>query len=100
MDYTTSNLPPDPQQLLESGWLEVTPETMKTHIPSQEYFNPNTGMKIRFDPKTPGAPGFEGLDHYHIYNPQRTGRRDYYLDRYGHSVPKGSKASHILPKEF
>jgi|JFJP01.1.fsa_nt_gi hypothetical protein len=100
MDYTTNNLPSDPKQLLLAGWVETTPQAMKDHTSAREYYNPKTGMKVRFDPKTIGALGFEGVDHYHIYNPQRTSKRDYYLDSEGHPVPKGSKASHILPKEF
>ncbi|MDM8520699.1 hypothetical protein QUF64_11660 [Anaerolineales bacterium HSG6] len=99
MNYSTGNLPSDPQKLLQVGWLDVTPTAMKASIPSREYYNPQTGIKVRFDPKTVGAPGFEGVDHYHIYNPNRTSRRDYYLDIRGNPVSKGSKESHILPED-
>jgi hypothetical protein len=70
---------------------------MRKNTNSREYEDPRTGIRVRFDPGKPGAPGFEGKDHYHIYNPNRTGKGDYYLDKNGNPVPKGSKASHILP---
>ncbi|RTE06441.1 hypothetical protein EJQ19_22930 [Paenibacillus whitsoniae] len=54
---------------------------------------------VRFDPGKEGAPGFEGKDHYHIDNPNKTGRLDYYLDKNGNPVVKGSKPSHVLPNE-
>ena len=64
---------------------------------SREYYDPATGLKVRFDPGKPGANGFEGIDHYHVYNPKGTGKADYYLDKNGNPVSKGSKPSHIVP---
>jgi hypothetical protein len=95
--FTYNNLPKNPKELLEDGWKDVTPDGMRKNTNSREYEDPRTGIRVRFDPGKPGAPGFEGKDHYHIYNPNRTGKGDYYLDKNGNPVPKGSKASHILP---
>jgi hypothetical protein len=55
------------------------------------------GLTVRFDKGKKGNPGFGGKDHYHILNPNSTGKHDYYLDKYGNPVAKNSKASHILP---
>ena len=41
--------------------------------------------------------GYGGKDHYHVLNPNSTGKHDYYLDKDGNPVPKNSKASHIIP---
>jgi hypothetical protein len=60
--------------------------------------NPRTGEIIRFDKGRPGTPGFEGKDHYHRLNPNRTGRHDEYLDVNGNPVARGSDPSHILPR--
>lgn len=94
-----ANYPKDPNALIDDGWEDVTPEGMKNNTSSREFIDPETGTKVRFDPETPGVPGFEGQDHYHNYNPKSTGKGDYYLDIDGNPVPKGSKASHILPTE-
>jgi len=90
-------MPKNPSDLVKNGWKDVTPEGMAKNTASREYLDPNTGMKVRFEPGKPGANGFEGQDHYHIYNPSSTGKGDYYLDINGNPVPKGSKGSHILP---
>ncbi|AVF25879.1 hypothetical protein ERICIV_01722 [Paenibacillus larvae subsp. larvae] len=95
--FSNNNLPRDPGELIKSGWKDVTPEGMEKNTKSREYLDPETGMKVRFDPGKQGANGFEGKDHYHIVNPNSTGKGDYYLDANGKPVPKGSKASHILP---
>ncbi|WP_339274057.1 hypothetical protein MKY59_23680 [Paenibacillus sp. FSL W8-0426] len=95
--YTTNNLPKDPKELINNGWKDTTPEGMAKNTSSREYIDPVTGMKVRFDPGKPGANGFEGKDHYHIHNPNSTGKNDYYLDANGNPVAKGSKASHIIP---
>ncbi|WP_235332168.1 WXG100 family type VII secretion target [Paenibacillus terrae] len=94
---STNNLPKDPKELMSSGWRDATPEGMAKNTQSREYIDPETGLKVRFDPGKPGANGFEGKDHYHIHNPNSTGKNDYYLDVDGNPVPKGSKASHIVP---
>jgi len=96
VNFSPSNLPKDPQELV-NGWKDVTPEGMAKNTASREYIDPSTGMKVRFDPGKPGASGFEGKDHYHVYNPNGTTKADYYLDVNGNPVAKGSKASHIVP---
>jgi len=95
--FSTNNLPKDPKELINNGWKDVTPEGMAKNTKSREIIDPETGMKVRFDPGKPGANGFEGKDHYHVHNPNSTGKKDYYLDINGNPVPKGSKASHIEP---
>ena len=53
---------------------------------------------MRYDKKVPGAPGFAGKNHYHIYNPNATGNKDLYLDKNGNPIRKGHAKSHILPE--
>lgn len=92
-----ASLPKDPQSLLDSTWLDITPKSAqgKSHILLQDE---ETGLKIRFDKGDPGANGFKGKDHYHILNPDATGNSNMYLDKNGDPVKKGSKKSHILPE--
>ncbi|WP_139489615.1 RHS repeat domain-containing protein [Brevibacillus dissolubilis] len=97
INFTYNNLPKDPNELIRNGWKDVTHPKMKVNTKMREYQNPETGMKVRFDPKTPGAPGYEGKDHYHIYNPKSTGNSDLYLDKNGNPTNKGSGPSHVLP---
>jgi len=92
------NLPKNPNELINKGWIDVTPEGMAKNTSSRELKNPSTGIKVRFDPGKPGATGFEGKDHYHIYNPNSKSKGDYYLDESGKPIPKNSKKSHIIPK--
>ena len=94
-----ANYPKDPNKLLDHGWEDSTPDGMKNNTKSKEFTNPKTGDKVRFDPAEEGASGYAGKDHYHQYNPNSTGKSDYYLDANGNPVPKNSKASHILPEE-
>ena len=95
-NYKKGDKLPDPNELPNSDWQDVTHPMQAQNTNSREYYNAKTDTRIRFDPATPGAPGFEGQDHYHIYNPNSTGKGDYYLDIDGNPVPKGSSASHIL----
>ena len=97
LKFGIGNMPKNPGQLVKNGWKDVTPEGMAKNTASREFLDPSTGMKVRFEPGKPGAKGFEGQDHYHVYNPNSTGKGDYYLDINGDPVPKGSKGSHILP---
>ncbi len=88
-------LPKTPARLKSSGWKETTSLAMKKNTTSRTF--KRDGLTIRFDKGKKGAGGFGGKDHYHILNPQSTGKHDYYLDKYGNPVPKNSKSSHILP---
>src|SRR5207244_4163845 len=53
--YGPGNLPKDPGKLLEAGWQETTPPGMKANSASREFTDPETGMRVRFDPAKPGA---------------------------------------------
>lgn len=92
-----SSLPKNPSTLLQNGWTETTPTKMKQNTDSQTFHDTKTGFNIRFDKGTAGANGFKGKDHYHIENPNATGKSDKYLDKNGNPCAKGSKASHIIP---
>ena len=46
-----------------------------------------------------GKQGNRARDHYHILNTDKTSNRDYYLDKNGRPVSRGSDASHIPPGE-
>jgi len=60
----------DPNKLLENGWEDVTPECIRKNTNSRIlYYDPKTGTKVRFDLKAEEVPGYNGKDHYHIYNP-------------------------------
>ncbi|QCT01013.1 WXG100 family type VII secretion target protein [Paenibacillus algicola] len=89
-----------PDQLLKEGWKDVTDPRKAQNTMSREYYNPETGVKISYDPGKKGATGFEAVDHYHVHNPNYTDKKvDYYFDIDGNPVGKGSKASHIVIKD-
>ncbi len=94
---TISRLPKNPHSLTQNGWNDVTPREMAQNTTSRMYQDRNSGLKVRFDTGTEGAGGYGGKDHYHVFNPNSTGKHDYYLDINGNPVPKNSKASHIIP---
>jgi hypothetical protein len=96
--FNFGNLPKNPNDLLKKGWKDVTPEGMRNFTDRREYIDEESGYRVRFDPAKEGAKGFEGMDHYHIYNPNSTGKMDYYIDINGNPVRKYSNPSHILPK--
>ncbi len=88
-----------PQQLIADGWEDVTNPKMATNTASREFYDPKSGLKIRFDKGVNGANGFEAVDHYHVMNRNYTNKKvDYYLDIDGKPVGKGAKASHIVIK--
>lgn len=93
-----SSLPKSYKTLLKSGWVDISDPRQAAHG-HYELRESSTGLRIRFDKGVPGANGFKGKDHYHIYNPNATGNKDLYLDINGNPTRKNSKASHILPKE-
>lgn len=91
------SLPQTGEGLINRRWQEIShPDASNAghHV----YKEPSTGLRIRYDVPKKGAHGFEGVDHYHILNPNATSQNDMYLDRAGNPVRRGSKASHILPK--
>lgn len=80
------DLPKNPDNLLEGGWIETT------HLDAgasghREFEHPETGEKISFDKGRLGSPGFEGRDHYHRINPASQSKRDSNLDVHGNPVP-------------
>jgi len=92
-----SSLPKNPNKLLNQGWEETTPTAMAKNTSSRTFKDKTTGLSIRFDKGNKDSNGYRGKDHYHIMNPNSTGKGDYYLDKLGNPVPKNSKASHIIP---
>ena len=94
---TTRNLPTDPDDLVAAGFVDTTHPMMRQNTNNREFQHADTGVRLRFDEGKPGATGWEGQDHYHVYNPNSTGKGNLYLDVDGQPTPKGSKASHIPP---
>lgn len=90
------DLPANPDDLLRKGWIETT-HPKEAENGRRTFENPQTGQKIEFDKGEPGEFGFRGKGHYHYLNPNRTGKRDDYLDVNGNPVPDGSKRSHTIP---
>jgi len=90
-------LPEDPQTLIDQGWQDITHPQAKLNSNGTTLIDPATGRKVRFDRGVPGEPGNLGMDHYHVYNPDSTGKGDRYLDINGDPVPKNSGPSHIFP---
>ena len=88
------SLPKNPNKLSEKGWKDITPSNMLQNTTSKMYIK--NGLKVRFDKGNPSQGGYGGKDHYHVLNPNSTGKHDYYLDKDGNPVPKNSKASHIV----
>lgn len=94
---TSPSLPAKPDDLVTQGWKETTHPGEAVNG-RRVFINPKTGQTIEFDKGRSGEPGWRGQDHYHVRNPNATGRNDKYLDREGHPVPNGSKRSHIPPE--
>lgn len=91
-----SSLPETPDSLLENGWTDIS-DPRASSAGYKTIREDATGLRLRYDSGDPGKPGFRGMNHYHILNPNATSNEDLYLDKYGNPVPKNSKASHILP---
>lgn len=92
-----NSLPETGDKLQEQGWKDIS-HPQQAANGSHTYEDPKTGLRIRYDEPVEDSSGFAGKDHYHILNPNARGNKDRYLDKDGNPVPKGSKASHILPK--
>jgi hypothetical protein len=90
------SLPQDPDRLVQQGWKDVT-HPNKAKLGMRELQHPQSNLKVEHHPGTSGKPGQRANDHYHIHNPNATGKHDRYLDINGNPVAKGSKASHIEP---
>lgn len=98
VDFIRS-LPIFPTQFFLRDWIEFVVKEAIGHTTAREFYHALTKLRVRFDPKKEGAPGFEGKDHWHIRNPNTTGKHDRYLDKDGNPVPKGAAESHIIPKK-
>ena len=94
------SLPPAPTQAFLQDWKEFVIEKAIESTNSKEFYHILTKLRVRFDPKTEGASGFKGKDHWHIRNPDTNNKRDRYLDENGKPVMKDSKESHIIPKKI
>jgi RHS repeat-associated protein len=94
-DGNLPQLPKNPDDLLKAGYKETTDPraAAKGH---RDFINEETGDKVSFDKGVPGKDGFKWEDHYHRFNPDKTGKGDQYLDKNGKPVPKGSVPSHLV----
>lgn len=95
---TAASLPKTGDGLLSKGWEDIS-HPKQAEQGSFTYRDPSTGLKIRYDKAQPGKLGFSGKNHYHILNPNAHDSSDMYLDKNGNPCSRGSKESHILPKE-
>ena len=93
------SLPPTPTQAFLEEWNEFIIKNVTKKILPREFYHKITKLRARFDAKKEGAPGFEGKDHWHIYNPSTKGKIDTYLDKNGNPVKDGSNPSHIIPEK-
>jgi RHS repeat-associated protein len=89
------NPPASPHELGEE-WQDITDS--RNNSGSRDFKNKDTGEEIRWDPKKPGAPGFEGKNHWHRVNPNGDKKVGRYLDNKGNPVNKGSGPSHLVPE--
>ena len=87
-----------PEKFLEE-WTDITHPEARKNSDSIKYKHKESGLEVRFDPKKDGAPGFEGKNHWQVYNQNKTGKRDAYLDENGNPTAKNSNPSHIIPKK-
>ena len=92
-------LPPAPTQAWLQDWKEFIIEKAIGRTDKKEFYHEKTKLRVRFDPAKEGASGFEGKDHWHIYNPNMHSKKDRYFDKNGNIVKEGSGSSHIIPKK-
>jgi hypothetical protein len=85
-----------PDDLLRQGYRE-TSNPLAAHRGHRNFEHPGTGDRLRHDRGRPGAPGHEGRDHYHRYNPGAASRHDQYLVKDGSACARGSEGSHLYP---
>ncbi len=94
IDIDWENPPCSPEDLSQD-WQEVTPQLMRQNSQRREFLHHLTGLKIAFDKGIAGKPKFGGKNHWHIYNPNSTSVRDYYLDKNGNPLHKNNPNSHF-----
>ena len=95
--HLIQNLPPCPDKKFLEEWNDITHPKARENSSNIKYEHKKTGLRVRFDPATPGAPGFNGKDHWHVYNPNKTGKQNEYLDENANPTGRNSDTSHILP---
>ncbi len=91
-----STLPNNPDIMIKNGWMEISHPNAKS-TGHRTFVEKETGLKVEFDEGKTGAPGYKGLNHYHILNPNATNAKNKYLDKDGNPVRNGSPKSHITP---
>ena len=94
--FKLPEVPDSLDDLIKNGWKDITPKDMIYNTRSKTFSKGE--WTIRVDKAQKNANGYRGKDHYHILNPNSTGKLDYYLDKNGKPVAKNSKASHIIPE--
>ena len=88
------SLPKNPDKLLERGWVETShPDAVREG--HRQFTDPVSGLSVNFDKGKLETTGHKGRDHYHVKNPNVTGKFDCYLDANGNPCAKGSEESHI-----
>jgi hypothetical protein len=96
--HMIQNLPPRPDKEFLQDWSEFINEKAIGKTTSREFFHNETKLRVRFDHAEDGKPGFKGKNHWHVYNPNMTNKKDRYLDKDGNPTAKDSPPSHIIPK--
>lgn len=86
----------DPDDLINNGFVETTTSSMALYSSSRMFYDALNNLYVRFDKGDSSFSGFREKDHYHVYNPSSTGKRDCYLDKNGKPCAKGSRRSHII----
>ena len=69
------SLPIVPTQFFLRDWIKFVIEEAIGHTTAREFYHKLTKLRVRFDPKKEGALGFEGRDHWHVRNPNTTGKK-------------------------
>lgn len=88
--------PANPDDLVDEGYEETShPKAAEKGV--RRFKDSKTGDEVEFHKGKPNRPGWEGKDHYHRLNPNRTGKGDHYLDKSGRPAPKNSDRSHLEP---
>ena len=95
---TIQTLPPKPDKNFLKAWNDGTSPEVRKNTPDTFYKHKATGLKVRFDPATLGAPKFNCNDHWHVYNPNKTSKLDKYLDEDGNPVKRDSNPSRKIQK--
>jgi hypothetical protein len=93
----TPTYPKNPDDLLDNGYQETShPEAKANGI--RRFKNPTNGDEVEFHKGKSGENGWEGKDHWHRFNPNKTGKGNAMLDKNGQPVRKGSEPSHLKPR--